>query len=176
MKIIEILSRAIRFLWERPFNTFFPIEAARKKGVKIGAGCRLIEVNFGSEPYLITLGDHVSATRVTFITHDGAVWCFRDQFPDADLISPIKVGNNVFLGYGVIVLPGVTIGDNVIVGAGSVVTRDIPSNCVAVGCPARPIKTLQEYWESKQDKIVRTKGLSPKAKKEYLLRLFSGSV
>ncbi len=55
---------------------------------------------------------------------------------------PIVVGNSVWFGGGVRVLPGVTIGDNVVIGAGSVVTRDIPSNSVAVGNPARVIKKL----------------------------------
>jgi maltose O-acetyltransferase len=55
---------------------------------------------------------------------------------------PITIGNNVWLGGGVIVCPGVTIGENTVVGAGAVVTRDLPPNVVAVGNPARVIKTL----------------------------------
>lgn len=69
---------------------------------------------------------------------------------DADLrnqgleyAKPIKVGSNVWIGGGVTVIGGVTIGDNVVIGAGSVVTKDIPSNCVAVGNPCAPIKTLE---------------------------------
>lgn len=56
--------------------------------------------------------------------------------------KPIKVGNNVWFGGNVVVLPGVTIGDDVTIGAGSVVTKDIPSNTVAVGNPCRVIRTL----------------------------------
>ena len=56
--------------------------------------------------------------------------------------KPITVGNSVWFGGGVKVLPGVTIGDNVVIGAGSVVVRDIPSNSVAVGNPAKVIKSL----------------------------------
>ncbi|XXX74581.1 sugar O-acetyltransferase [Sorangium sp. So ce134] len=56
--------------------------------------------------------------------------------------KPIKIGNNVWLGGGAIVLPGVTIGDNTVVGAGAVVTRDLPANVVAVGNPARVIRDL----------------------------------
>ncbi|MEU5715623.1 sugar O-acetyltransferase [Streptomyces sp. NPDC020403] len=55
---------------------------------------------------------------------------------------PITIGNNVWLGGGVIVCPGVTIGDNSVIGAGAVVTRDIPANVVAVGNPARPVRDL----------------------------------
>lgn len=56
--------------------------------------------------------------------------------------KPITIGDNVWLGGGVIVCPGVTIGENTVVGAGSVVTRDLPPNVVAVGNPARPVKTV----------------------------------
>lgn len=55
---------------------------------------------------------------------------------------PITVGNDVWIGAGVSVLPGVTIGDNCVIGAGSVVTRDIPANSVAVGNPCRVIKHI----------------------------------
>lgn len=56
--------------------------------------------------------------------------------------KPIKVGNNVWFGGNVCVLPGVTIGDNVVIGAGSVVNKDIPSNVVAVGNPCKIIKNI----------------------------------
>ena len=56
--------------------------------------------------------------------------------------EPVRIGNNVWIGGSVTILPGVTIGDNVTIGAGSVVTKDIPSNSVAVGNPCKVIKTL----------------------------------
>ena len=56
--------------------------------------------------------------------------------------EPITIGDNVWLGGGVIVCPGVTIGDNTVVGAGAVVTRDLPADVVAVGNPARVIREL----------------------------------
>ena len=55
------------------------------------------------------------------------------------------MGNNVFVGFGSIILPGVTIGDNVIVGAGSVVRKDIPENSVVFGNPACVVCTTEEY-------------------------------
>lgn len=58
--------------------------------------------------------------------------------------KPIKIGNNVWLGGGVIVTPGVTLGDNVVVGAGSVVTKSFPDNVVIAGNPARIIKAVEE--------------------------------
>lgn len=57
---------------------------------------------------------------------------------------PIHIGRNCWLGAGVIVLPGVTIGDNTVIGAGSVVTKDIPSNCVAVGNPCRVLREIND--------------------------------
>jgi acetyltransferase-like isoleucine patch superfamily enzyme len=149
-----------------------PVAYARSTGAQIGENCRLINVSFGSEPYLVRLGDHVSATSTRFITHDGGVWVFRDQRPDGDLIAPIHVGSNVFFGVGVIVLPGVTIGDNVVVGAGAVVTRDVPSDCVAVGIPARPIRSLDEYWRAVEPRLLPTKLLEPEAKRRFLERRF----
>ncbi|WP_371749604.1 sugar O-acetyltransferase [Streptomyces sp. NBC_01283] len=55
---------------------------------------------------------------------------------------PITIGDNVWLGGGVIVCPGVTIGDNSVIGAGAVVTKDVPADVVAVGNPARPVRGL----------------------------------
>ena len=68
---------------------------------------------------------------------------------------PVRIGKNCWLGAGVIVMPGVTIGDNVVVGAGSIVTRDIPSNVVAVGNPCRVLRPVGEhdrqfYYKDKQ--------------------------
>lgn len=54
--------------------------------------------------------------------------------------APVIIGNNVWIGGGAIILPGVTIGDNVVIGAGSVVTKDIPSNKIAYGNPCKVIK------------------------------------
>ncbi|MER6134167.1 sugar O-acetyltransferase [Streptomyces sp. NPDC001815] len=63
----------------------------------------------------------------------------RDKLEAA---RPITIGDNVWLGAGAIVLPGVSIGDNSVIGAGAVVTKDVPAGVVAVGNPARPVRTL----------------------------------
>ena len=57
---------------------------------------------------------------------------------------PVRIGNNCWLGAGVVVLPGVTIGDNTVVGAGSVVTKDLPANVVAVGNPCKVLRPVGE--------------------------------
>ncbi|MFR7478406.1 MAG: sugar O-acetyltransferase [Acutalibacteraceae bacterium] len=61
--------------------------------------------------------------------------------------APVHIGKNCWLGAGVIVVPGVTIGDNTVVGAGSVVTKDLPSNVVAVGNPCRVLRPINEHDE-----------------------------
>ena len=58
---------------------------------------------------------------------------------------PVRIGKNCWLGAGVIVMPGVTIGDNVVIGAGSIVTKDIPDNVVAVGNPCRVMRPVGEH-------------------------------
>ncbi|GAA3309661.1 sugar O-acetyltransferase [Streptomyces cinereospinus] len=63
----------------------------------------------------------------------------RDKLETA---RPITIGNNVWLGGGAIVLPGVTVGDDCVIGAGAVVTKDVPAGVVAVGNPARQVRTL----------------------------------
>lgn len=62
---------------------------------------------------------------------------------------PITVGNNVWIGAGVVVLPGVTIGDNTVIGAGSVVNKHIPSGVIAVGNPCKPIREITEADKEK---------------------------
>jgi maltose O-acetyltransferase len=90
----------------------------------------------------VTIGDDVQIgpnvqllTPVHPLEHEPR----RDKWEGAE---PIVIGDNVWLGGGVIVCPGVTIGENVVVGAGAVVTRDLPAGVLAVGTPARAIRDL----------------------------------
>ena len=69
------------------------------------------------------------------------------------MVGDIVVGDNVYFGLRSMIMPGVTIGDNVIIGAGSIVTKDIPSNSVAVGVPAKVISTKENYI----NKVLRAK-------------------
>lgn len=92
----------------------------------------------------ITIGDDVQIgpnVQLLTPTHPLEAEARRDKLEAA---QPITIGNSVWLGGGVIVLPGVNIGENTVVGAGSVVTRDLPANVVAVGNPARVIRELPE--------------------------------
>jgi len=162
----------VRYIRNRLHNYVDPVGFAKSIGVKVGKNCQFYSVAFGSEPYLITVGDHVCITNTSFITHDGGLFTLRDKFPDDEYFSPIKIGNNVFIGFGSMIMPGVTIGDNVVIGAGAVVTKDIPSNCIAVGVPAKPIKSHQEYYQGLVGQTVETHNLNPHEKKKYLLDHF----
>jgi len=91
----------------------------------------------------ITIGDDVQiGPRVQLLTptHPVDAELRRAKWEAA---SPIAIGDNVWLGGGVIVCPGVTIGDDTLVGAGAVVTRDLPSGVVAAGVPARVVREIQ---------------------------------
>lgn len=149
---------------------------ARRIGVRVGNDCKLISANektFGSEPYLIEIGDHVEITAgVRFLPHDGSVWVFRESEPEIDLIASIKVGSNVFIGYNSIILPGSEIGDNCIIGAGSIVRGKVESGSVFAGVPARRIKSIEEYRRGIDSKLTRTKGMTREEKKTYLIQYF----
>lgn len=150
----------------------------KKKGIiDLGEGCEVFpNVVFGSEPYLIKIGNQVRLTSgVKFITHDGGLWVIRNMGlqKNADKMGMITVGNNVFIGWDTIIMPNVTIGDNVIIGAGSIVTKNIPDNTIAVGVPAKPINTIEGYFEKNKMSFDDTKHLSRHDKKEYYIRKYN---
>ena len=98
----------------------------------------------------ITIGDNVTlAPRVHILAHDASTKVFLGY----TRVENTKIGNNVFIGAGSIVLPGVTIGNNVVIGAGSVVSQDIPDDSVAVGNPARVVKALSVFMEENKQKM-----------------------
>lgn len=88
----------------------------------------------------VTFGKNVFVAPNCCFTTAGHPLDVEQRNKGLEYARPITVGNNVWIGAGVTVLPGVTIGDNVTIGAGSVVNRDIPSGCVAVGVPCRVIR------------------------------------
>lgn len=135
------------FIWA--FSKYKPVEYARWVGVNIGKNPHFYgPTSWGTEPWLITIGDNVHITgNCKFINHDGGTLIFRDQIPDLEISKPIVVGSNVYIGEETMILPGAHIGNNCVIGARSVVTKDIPDNSVAVGVPARVIKSADEYLE-----------------------------
>ena len=155
-----------------------PINYWKSKGLRIGNNCKLMSpISFGSEPYLITIGNSVRInSNVVFVTHDGGVWVLRNKYnelSDVDKFGTICVGNNVHIGTNAVIMPGVTIGDNCIIGVGAVVTKDIPANTVAVGVPARVIETIEEYKEKNIGQFLHTKGMTAEEKKKYLSYIYN---
>lgn len=133
----------------------------------------------GGEPYLIQIGKNVTLTDgVKLITHDGACSVIRVLYgrKNIDLIKPIVIGDNVFVGNNVQILYGVTIGSNVIIGCGSVVTNDLKANGVYAGVPARRICSIEDFYNKHQNDFLETKSLSIKKKEKFLTEYFNNSI
>jgi maltose O-acetyltransferase len=131
-----------------------------------GRNCTVWDHVHLEEAKYITLGDNVSVNRYSLLHGGGGItigsnvligpgvtiysqnhgFGKRGQLIESEgyIRKPVVIGNDVWLAANVIVLPGVTIGDHVVVAAGSVVTRDIPTEMVAAGNPARPIRRLYD--------------------------------
>lgn len=120
-------------------------------------------VAFGTEPYLIRIGDNVLVTDgVKFITHDGAVQvpfimrgsALQDVYGVRSVYGGIDVGCNVFIGNNVIILPDTVIGDNSIIAAGSVVKGVYEGNSVIAGVPGKIISDIEAYAKKNMPKAV----------------------
>lgn len=150
------------------------IEILRLGGVQIGKGCVIDKTaEFGTEPYLISIGDNVRITKgVRFITHDGGLWVPRRMGlvdVNADRFGAIYVGENTNIGWDAIIMPGVRIGKNCVVGCGAIVTKDVSDNVVVAGVPAKVIETIEEYAQKNKAKCVNTKNLNSEEKKKFIL-------
>lgn len=149
-----MLYRLINFWIRRSSDSY--LNYLRKKGLKIGNGTiafdpRNIDIDF-SRPSLVDIGENVFLHRhTTILTHDWASWCFVRLYNDfIPSHRKVRIGNNVWFGESCTILKGVTIGDNCIIGYGSVITKDIPSNSVAVGHPAKVISSIDDYYQRRK--------------------------
>jgi acetyltransferase-like isoleucine patch superfamily enzyme len=96
-----------------------------------------------TDPRYVRLGNNVRLSVCTLLGHDGSVNMINRAFGcQLDRVGKIDLRDNVFIGQGAIILPGVTIGPNAIVAAGSVVSSDVPENSVVGGVPAKTICAL----------------------------------
>lgn len=166
------MNKIFKFLY---YKFLSANKVAKLEGVNFGKNCIFRTKLFGSEPYLIHIGDDFkTAGNVQFITHDGGVHVLRNIFSELkniDSFENIRIGNNVFIGYGAIILPGTSIGDNVIVGAGSVVRGVLEGNSVYAGVPVKKICDINNYVERNKYKFLDSKLMSDSQKKEYLINL-----
>lgn len=128
------------------------IEKLVARGLVVGKNLKIMGgvIIDPSHCWHIIIGDNVTlAPKVHILAHDASTKVFLNY----TRVANTKIGNNVFIGAGAIVLPGVTIGNNVVIGAGSVVVNDIPSESVAIGNPARVIKPLIEFLNDKRQRM-----------------------
>ena len=103
------------------------------------------------------VGDNCVLTGCMLLGHDASPALFIPELQNhkevfkrgarKSYVNPIRIGNNVFIGVGSIIMPGIIIGDNVVIAAGAVVTKDVENNSVMAGNPARFIKTTEDFIE-----------------------------
>ena len=174
--MIKKIKSAIERLRLKKGSVAFKIKYLRSKGVKIGKNCLIFTFSFSTEPYLIEIENHVVVSSGTdFITHDGAVWLFRDKHPDLTIFGKITVGDNTFIGMNCTILANAEIGSNCIIGGGSVVRGKIPDNSVVMGNPAKVVMktSVAEKFMLNNRNRVDTKHMNPEERKETLLKHFN---
>ena len=169
MKIFNLLEKLkIRLMTNEQYICYL-----RKKGVRIGVGCNISkDANFGSEPWLVSIGDHVRVTKgVDFITHDGGIWTLRRIgliSNEEVLYGSIRIDDNCNISWNTVIMPNVHIGRNCITAAGAIVTKNMPDATIWGGCPAKQIETIYDYYEKVKDRTVPTYFMGEKDKLAYL--------
>ena len=154
-RIVNKIKRRYALRNERAF-----VKYLRENGVRIGDGCHIGEPKTVTiditRPYLVEIGNMVRMNKgFTLLTHDFATSVLTNVYGEFIPSSgKVKIGNNVYFAQKCTVMKGVTIGDNCIIGYGSLVTKNIPSNSVVAGSPARVICTLEEYYKKRKIKAL----------------------
>lgn len=148
----------VKGIWIRFWSVIAPITfpaqvttfVHRLRGVHIGKGSKIARSVLidDSRPDLITIGRNVWVTAgCQLLCHQRDLSYYEKGKPVMDLplkYAPIVIKDGAHIGIGSIIMPGVTIGEGAVIGAGAVVTKDVPDYCLAVGVPAKVIKTLGE--------------------------------
>lgn len=155
-KIGNFASRIVAWGGQKTISSEEYIAYLRSCGCSIGKGTYFQSPQTAcidtTRPLLVEIGENCTMLEnFLLLTHDNITRCFvpiyHEFLPSS---GPVTIGNNVYFARNCTVLKGVTIGDNCIIGFGSVVTKNIPSGSVAVGCPARVICTIEEYYHKRQ--------------------------
>lgn len=151
-------------------NNQIRIMQLRRVGMTIGENCGIFSEHLETvEPYLVSIGDHVTiAPNVWFTTHDASANIFFDDV--SDFYGRITIGNDVFIGMSCTFLPGTSIPDRCIVGAGSVITKRFtePGKVIA-GNPAKVICDIEDWKKRHEHQKLMAWGKSFEEKKKYLL-------
>jgi acetyltransferase-like isoleucine patch superfamily enzyme len=164
-RIVTSVYRQLRRWHERGrYNPYTIASYFRVLGTQIGDGCYIVPQDLGTEPYLIKIGNHVAVlSEVEFVTHDGAVWIFRDQVPDLQVFGPIVIGDNCIIGSRTTIFPNVRIGSNSVVASGSLVINDVVANSFVMGVPARPFGTMEQYRQRCLERWAQQRPVDPTA-------------
>lgn len=165
---MQCLTKLCDYNLTRPYETEKREALLRELFAEIGEGCYIeppLHANWGGRH--VHLGKHVYANFNLTLVDDTHIYIGDYTMIGPNVViatgghpilpslrqegyqynAPVHIGKNCWLGAGVIVVPGVTIGDNTVVGAGSVVTKDLPGNVVAVGNPCRVLRPINEHDE-----------------------------
>ncbi len=166
------MIRIVRKIYDRCWRTLAsPLKYAKHIGVKVGRNCFISTKDWGTEPYLIEVGNNVQiAHGVKIHTHGGGNVA-RRKYPDFDIFGRVIIEDWVYIGTLAQIMPGVTIGEGSLVAAGSVVTKSIPKGVVVGGNPARIICSVEEYIDKNLKYNTHTKGKSAIEKRAILERL-----
>jgi len=117
----------------------------------LGSNCSILPSTVFTDPAYVRIGNNVHFSSCTLIGHDGSIAMLNQAYNvKLDSVGKIDIRDNVFIGYGAIVLPNVTIGSNTIVGAGAVVTHDVAEGDIVAGIPARPIGRVEDLVKKLQ--------------------------
>lgn len=136
------MKNIIKTLYMKYLKKKDPVLFYRKIGVQIGEGTRLYNVNIDyGHAFLLSIGKDCILTNCTILTHDGSTKMLLGK----SKVGKVIIGDNVFIGFQSLILSGVRVGNNVIIGAGSIVTKDVPENCIVSGNPAKVISTKDEF-------------------------------
>lgn len=138
----------------------------RKRGVQIGEKCRVFTAISTTEPTLIKIGNRVTiSSEVSFCTHDNAI--IKAIPGKTDVVGPITIGDDCFVGMRSILMYGITLGDHCVVAAGSVVTKSFPPRTVLGGNPAKAICTIDQYVEKYEDYAIDFSSIPLEKRPQY---------
>ena len=140
----------------------YKIQKFKAKGIKIGDNCHIYsDLPTGRDSCLLEIHNNVTiAGNCNILLHDASIGTVTN-YKYTDVLGKTIIGNNVFIGFGTIVLPGVQIANNTIIGAGSVVTKSIKEEGVIVaGNPARKIGTIKDFIEKSSPVAVNLTGMT----------------
>lgn len=158
LELIRNYKRSYRFYGCWSSKNY--VEYLKANGVEVGEDVTFrypkhtkIDLN---RPWLITIGNNCDFNdNFALMTHDFMTRVFRELYDDfIPAYNEVYIGNNCTFGRDVLVARGVTIGDNCCIGAGSIVTKSIPSNSLAVGIPCKRICSIEEYYKKRKKECI----------------------